>query len=141
MTACARLQVLLSFILFPLNSCVETKSNESEFVTNDPLQAFVHQLYPLGSDYFIHGSSDTVIFRCSLQKARHGLSGLALSEISIWGQKTGPWEVFVNIKDTAHVYIGTRYLNDTACLEYCWTKEYFKTGKCTWRAGWPIGKN
>jgi hypothetical protein len=107
-----------------------------EFVTRDPLKAFIREEYPLGSDYFIHGREDTVVFRCVLRNARDGVDGVALSEISIWG-RTGPWEIFRRRPDGAFAYAGTREVRDTSCLESCRTKEYLASGACKWSRGWP----
>lgn len=46
-----------------------TAANAAEFLTRDPLKAFVHGEYPLGDDYFIRGTEDTVVFRCLLPGA------------------------------------------------------------------------
>ena len=108
-----------------------------DFHTHDPLKAFVYVEYPLGSDYFIHGNEDTSLFRCILTKEKGGVDGVAYSEISIWGNRIGPWEIFRNEKDRGFAYIGTRILTDTACLESCRSEEYLKTGRCPWRKGWP----
>jgi hypothetical protein len=107
-----------------------------EFVTRDPLKAFIREEYPLGSDYFIHGREDTVVFRCVLRNDRDGVDGVALSEISIWG-RTGPWEIFRRRPDGAFAYAGTREVRDTSCLESCRTKEYLASGACKWSRGWP----
>jgi hypothetical protein len=107
-----------------------------EFVTRDPLKAFVREEYPLGSDYFIHGREDTVVFRCVLDKKRDGVDGVALSEISIWG-RTGPWEIFRRRPDGAFAYVETRGVRDTSCLESCRTKDYLASGECKWSRGWP----
>ena len=84
----------------------------------DPLEAFVYGKYELGEDYFISGNQNTYIFRCVLTKKRNGIEGVALSEISIWGNHGGPWEIFRSKKDR-FVYVGTKSLTDTACLEAC----------------------
>lgn len=106
------------------------------FVTRDPLKAFVYEEYPLGDDYFIRGNRDTFVFRCILTPKQDRIDGVALSEISIWGQ-TGPWEVFRRRSDGTFEYLGSRNVRDTSCLESCRTKEYVATGKCTWHRGWP----
>ena len=109
----------------------------AEFVTADPLRAFVYREYPLGSDYFIRGNSDTTIFRCVLTNAQRRFAGIALSEISIWGNRTGPWGVFRTRPDGTFTYVETGYLADTSCLESCQSKEYLASGQCTWSRGWP----
>jgi len=108
-----------------------------EFRTNDPLKAFIYSEYPLGNDYFIKGSGDTYIFRCVLTKKKESFEGLALSEISIWGNRTGPWEVFRKDKTGGFVYVETKHLSDTSCLESCRSKEYLESGQCQWQHGWP----
>jgi hypothetical protein len=107
------------------------------FRTSDPLRAFVGHEYPLGDDYFTRGESDTYVLRCFLTREKDGLDGLALSEISIWGNRTGPWEIFEKEGDTAYVYLDTRQLSDATCLEACSTAEYRASGRCRWRKGWP----
>ena len=107
------------------------------FLTHDPLRAFVYREYPLGDDYFIRGNEDTIVFRCPLTKAQAKFEGVALSEISIWGNHTGPWEVFRKTSDDLFAYVETRHFSDTSCLESCRTKEYLASGQCTWNRGWP----
>jgi len=106
------------------------------FRTNDPLKAFVHEGYAWGDDYFIHGKQDTILFRCVLTKSRDDFDGVALSEVSIWGNHGGPWEVFRKAKK-GFVYVGSQGLPDTACLESCRSREYLASGRCRWRRGWP----
>lgn len=108
-----------------------------EFRTSDPVKAFVHGEYQPGDDYFIHGNKDTYIFRCLLTEPADKFEGVALSEISIWGNRTGPWEIFRKEKDGSFVYAETRSLSDTSCLEHCRTKEYLSSGQCKWKRGWP----
>ena len=108
-----------------------------EFLTRDPLKAFVYSEYQLGDDYFIRGNEDTVIFRCPLTRAQRPFEGVALSEISIWGNRTGPWEVFRKRSDGTFVYVETRHFSESSCLESCRSKEYLVSGQCTWSRGWP----
>ena len=109
----------------------------ADFRTDDPLKAFVGGEYPLGDDYFIRGRADTYIIRCRLTKGKDGLDGLALSEASIWGNRTGPWEIFRKDRGAGFVYVETRQLADTACLESCSSREYLASGQCRWKSGWP----
>lgn len=102
----------------------------------DPIKAFVYSKYELGNDYFINGNLNTYIFRCALKKKRNRIDGIALSEISIWGNHGGPWEIFRR-KKNGFVYIGTRGLADTSCLEACRSKDYLASGHCDWQRGWP----
>ena len=110
----------------------------AEFSTPDPLKAFVRGEYPLGDDYFIAGVNDTVIFRCVLTKAQRQFEGVAFSEISIWGNRSGPWEVFRKNADDSFSYVETAQFGDTACLESCRSAEYNLSGVCRWVPGWPI---
>jgi hypothetical protein len=112
----------------------------ARFRTSDPLKAFVRGDYSWGDDYFIHGTKDTTLFRCLLTKEKDGVDGVALSEVSIWGNHGGPWEVFEKTKH-GFVYAGSRSLPDTACLESCETKEYLASGRCLWKRGWPTTPN
>lgn len=112
-------------------------AHTAEFRTRDPLKAFVYGEYPLGSDYFIGGNEDTSIFRCVLTREIEPFEGLALSEISIWGNRTGPWEIFRKESNGDFVYVGTKHLANTSCLESCRSKEYLASGHCTWRRSWP----
>jgi len=106
------------------------------FRTKDPLRAFVREEYPLGSDYFIRGHEDTYVFRCFLRRGPNRFDGIALSEISIWG-RTGPWDIFSRESNGDFTYVETGELPNTACLEFCRSKEYLTTGRCTWQHGWP----
>jgi hypothetical protein len=111
----------------------------AEFQTPDPLKAFVHEEYPLGSDYFIHGKDNTILLRCVLTKPEYSFNGIALSEQSIWGNRGGDWEVFRRRSGGNFAYVGTKHLTDNACLESCRSKEFLTTGRCTWQRGWPKG--
>ena len=115
---------------------VLSAADAAEFRTRDPLKAFIRNEYSLGTDYFIRGRDDTIVFRCLLTDER-GSEGVALSEISIWGNRTGPWEIFRKEPDGDFVYAETRHLTDTSCLESCRSKEYLTSGRCTWSRGWP----
>jgi hypothetical protein len=112
-------------------------AHSGEFRTTNPLKAFIHSEYPLGSDYFIKGTEDTYVFRCILTKEKEGFEGIALSEISIWGNRMGPWEIFRKGKGGGLIYAGTKELTDTSCLESCRSKEYLVSGQCQWQYGCP----
>jgi hypothetical protein len=103
----------------------------------NPLEAFVYGKYDLGDEYFISGNQNTFIFRCVLTERQNGIDGIALSEISIWGNHGGPWEIFRKKKSGSFAYVGTRSLTNTACLEACRSKDYLATGNCDWQPGWP----
>lgn len=108
-----------------------------QFRTPDPLKAFVTGEYVAGNDYFIRGSEDTILFRCVLTKAQRPYEGVAYSEISIWGNRTGPWEIFRAEADATYSYVETAQFSDTTCLESCRSKQYLASGECTWTKGWP----
>ena len=112
-------------------------AHSDQFRTKDPLKAFVNEEYPWGDDYFIHGNRDTYLFRCILTKKTDGTEGIALSEISIWGNHGGPWEIFRKTENGDYVYTGTGSVPNTSCLEWCQSKEYLSSRKCKWQRGWP----
>jgi len=128
--------------LFRVGVCVLTiliadSAQGEQFRTNNPLKAFVNQEYPWGDDYFIHGTRDTYLFRCILTRTTDGFDGIALSEISIWGNHGGPWEIFRKSEKGDYVYTGTEAIVNTSCLERCQSKEYLSSGQCKWQRGWP----
>jgi hypothetical protein len=69
-----------------------TGAYAAEFLTRDPLKAFVYSEYPLGDDYFIRAPRHRYL-SLSPNKGPASVRGVAPSEISIWGNRTGPWEV------------------------------------------------
>ena len=79
----------------------------------NPLEAFVYGKYDLGDEYFISGNQNTFIFRCVLTEGQNGIDGIALSEISIWGNHGGPWEIFRKKKSGSFAYVGTRKSSPT----------------------------
>ncbi len=117
-------------------------SAKTPFETADPLQAFVFDQYPRKSDYFINGSRDTTLFRCVADFNDDGRPDIALSEKSIWGNRTGPFEVFVQALNGRFRYARTAdYESDlkAVCgtqLESCSSNEYLASGKCQWKKGW-----
>src|SRR5262245_52258338 len=129
-----RTTTLLMLVLFAL--ATRMAEGGHAFRTSDPLKAFVDGAYAWGDDYFIHGNQDTTLFRCVLVKERDGFDGVALSEVSIWGNHGGPWDVFRKI-GKGFEYAGSRELRDTSCLESCQSKEYLASGHCDWQRGWP----
>jgi hypothetical protein len=117
--------------------CVLATAAKAGFETPDPLRAFVHGEYALGSDYFIHGKDNTVLLRCILIQSEYAFDGIALSEQSVWGNRGGDWEVFRKGSGGNFTYAGTRQLTNNACLLSCLSKELLSTGHCTWKRGWP----
>lgn len=127
-----RTSILVVLMLLALTSMAE---GGHAFRTGDPLKAFVDGAYAWGDDYFIHGNQDTTLFRCVLVKERDGFDGIAFSEVSIWGNHGGPWEVFRKIGKEFE-YVESRELRDTSCLESCQSKDYLAAGRCDWQRGW-----
>jgi hypothetical protein len=134
---CKSVAAMLRVVLCIAVALLADLAQAAEFRTNDPVKAFVRGEFPLGDDYFIHGNGDTYIFRCAIAGKNYRFNGLALSEISIWGNRTGPWELFRREKSGRFVYAGSRTLSDTGCLEHCRTKDYLASGHCQWLHGWP----
>src|SRR5574341_1932467 len=102
--------------------------------TADPLRAFVFNQYPRGSDYFINGIRDTTLFRCVADFNGDGRPDIALSERGIWGNRTGPFEIFVQGSKgrvryvrTADYELDLKLLCGTR-LESCSSNEYFSSG-------------
>lgn len=116
-------------------------SAQAPIETTDPLKAFVFDEYPRGSDYFIHGARDTVLFRCVADLNRDGHPDIALSEKSIWGNRTGPFEIFVHTANGRFRYLRTAdYALDLepTCgikVESCSSNDYLTSGKCQWKRG------
>jgi hypothetical protein len=123
-------------ILLLLSALAGVGHGGQTFRTSNPLKAFVHGDYPWGDDYFIHGNGDTILFRCVLLEKRDGFDGVALSEVSIWGNHGGPWEMFRKT-GTKFEYVGPGEVRDTSCLESCRSKDYLASGRCRWQRGWP----
>ena len=110
-------------------------AQSDQFRTNDPLKSFVNQEYALGDDYFIHGNRDTYLFRCILSEKTDALDGIALSEISIWGNHGGPWEIFRKTEMGDYVYTSTQAVANTSCLEWCPSKEYLSPANANGSVG------
>ena len=115
---------------------------QEPFDTSDPLRAFIYEQYPRGNDYFIHGYRNTTVYRCLADFNRDGRVDIALSEKSILGNRTGPFEIFVRDSDGDYNYQHTAdYASElkTLCagrIESCASGVYLTSGRCPWRAGW-----
>ena len=131
--------ILLSVALALASGAVNA---QGEVETADPLKAFVFEQYRRGSDYFINGNGNTVLLRCVADFNHDGRSDIALSEKSIWGNRTGPFEIFVRESNGRFRYLRTVDYESalrTACgarLESCASSEYLSSGKCRWKKGW-----
>lgn len=133
-----RIELTVQLVIAVLLAAVLAPARAAEFQTPDPLKAFVHEEYPLGSDYFIYGRGNTVLLRCVLSKPEYSFEGMALSEQSIWGNRGGDWEGFRKGGNGNFVYVGTRRIENTACLEPCQSSEFLSSGRCTWQRGWKL---
>lgn len=115
---------------------------QEPFDTSDPLRAFVYEQYPRGNDYFIHGYRNTTVYRCLADFNRDGRVDIALSEKSILGNRTGPFEIFVRDSDGDYNYQRTAdYASELKSLcagriESCALGIYLTSGRCPWHAGW-----
>lgn len=114
-----------------------TAASADAFRTTDPLKAFVDGDYARGDDYFIRPDGDSILLKCELSLTEAGIEGVALSESSIWGNRTGPWEIFRRDRDGSFAYVATKHLLNISCLESCRLADYLTTGRCQWRRGWP----
>jgi hypothetical protein len=134
------MRAAVPFLLFAL--AAGPAHAQEPFDTSDPLRAFVYEQYPRGSDYFTHGYRDTTVYRCLADVNRDGRIDIALSEKSILGNRTGPFEVFVRDKDGDYHYQRTAdYDTELKALcsgriESCALGVYLTSGRCPWRAGW-----
>jgi hypothetical protein len=129
-------------LLLSLATALDSVNANTAIETPDPLKAFVLEQYPRGSDYFINGSRDTTLFRCIADFNGDGRPDIALSEKSIWGNRTGPFDIFVQGANGRFRYVRTvDYESDLkpACgtqLESCSSNAYLSFGKCQWKKGW-----
>jgi hypothetical protein len=134
------MRAVVSLLLFTL--VAGPVHAQEPFETSDPLRAFVYEQYPRGSDYFIHGYRDTKVYRCLADVNRDGRIDIALSEKSILGNRTGPFEIFVRDGGRDYNYQRTAdYDSELKALcagriESCKLGVYLTSGQCPWRAGW-----
>jgi hypothetical protein len=128
-------------IILALAATADLVSGFAPIETDDPLKAFVFDQYPRGSDYFINGNRDTTLFRCIADFNRDARPDIALSEKSIWGNRTGPFEIFIQEANGRFRYLRTAdYDSDLkplcgSRLESCSSNDYLSSGKCTWKKG------
>jgi hypothetical protein len=112
-----------------------------EIITADPLKSFFNEEYDLGSDYFTHGKDNTLLIRCVIDVDGDGMEDMALSELSIWGNRTGPVEIFIGLPDGKFRYAYTEDYSSTLSercgnrVEVCKAAEYATSGRCTWHEG------
>lgn len=131
-----------AMVLLLVLAASSTIGADAPFETDDPLKAFVFEAYPLGSDYFVNGNADTVLIRCIADFNRDTRPDIALSEKSIWGNRTGPFELFVQVAERRFRYLRTADYElelKSVCgsrLESCSSRGYLSSGKCLWGKGW-----
>lgn len=124
-----------------LAATAELVSGSVPIETDDPLKAFVFDEYPRGDDYFINGNRNTTLFRCIADFNRDARPDIALSEKSIWGNRTGPFEIFVQDPNGRFRYLRPAdYESDLkplcgSRLESCSSDDYLSSGQCTWEKG------
>lgn len=131
------------FLIFSLLVSSSLVCANEAFVTTDPLKAFMYEEYPLGSDYFIHGKKNTILFRCVADFNQDGRLDIAISEKSIWGNRTGPLEIFVLEESDKYTYLHTvDYEYETRLkaicgskIESCSSDKYLSFGECNWKKG------
>jgi hypothetical protein len=129
------------FVFLALTACSEALSATPSNEIRDPLEAFVLEQYPRGSDFFVHGDRDTTLYRCVADFNGDGRADIALSEQSIWGNRTGPFEIFIQEPDGRFRYLHTvDYESEMKplCggrLQSCSSNQYLSSGKCTWKKG------
>jgi hypothetical protein len=130
-------------LLFVVAAASGSAGAQARTDTTDPLKAFVFDEYPRGNDYFVNGTRDTTLIRCRADFNGDGRPDVALSEKSIWGNRTGPFEVFVSVPGGLSRYTRTAdYASDlkSVCaprLESCSSRDYLSSGTCRWRKGVP----
>ena len=130
--------MFLFFSVFVLSSLV--CANEI-IITTDPLKAFVYEEYSLGNDYFIHGKGNTILFRCVADFNQDGRLDMAISEKSIWGNRTGPFEIFVLDERGRFTYLHTVDYETklkaicASKIESCSSNEYLSSRACKWKKG------
>ncbi|WP_427500838.1 hypothetical protein ACQE3E_16130 [Methylomonas sp. MED-D] len=127
------------YVLFAIAAALNSAIAATAIETDDPLKAFVLDLYPRGSDYFINGKHDTTLFRCVADFNGDARLDIALSELSIWGNRTGPFDIFAREPNGRFKYLRTSDYESklkALCrerLESCFSNDYLSTEKCQWK--------
>ena len=75
----------------------------------DPTQAFVEGYDPSGNDFLANVPERTVLLRIRADFDNDGVTDLALSDSSTWGNAGGQWLLFRGQRDGSYVYWGTRF--------------------------------
>lgn len=110
-------------------------------VTRDPVGLFVREgdTWVDVSDFFIHGKENTILFRVIQDVNGDGIKDLALSEISIWGNKTGDWVIFRGRKDGSYSRDVRRagQTIDQSLMEWAATRAHDTKNGYRWKRGYP----
>ncbi len=80
----------------------------------DPTRTFVEGYDPSGNDFFANLPERTVLPRIRADFDSDGITDLALSESSTWGNAGGQWLLFRGQSDGSYVYWGTLFFSPGA---------------------------
>jgi hypothetical protein len=81
---------------------------------SDPARAFVEGYDPSGNDFFANVPERTVLLRIRADFDNDGITDIALSESSTWGNAGGQWLLFRGQSDGKYVYWGTLFFSPSA---------------------------
>ncbi len=81
---------------------------------SDPTRAFVEGYDPSGNDFFANVPERTVLLRIRADFDNDGITDIALSESSTWGNAGGQWLLFRGQSDGKYVYWGTLFFSPSA---------------------------
>src|ERR1700682_5108028 len=82
----------------------------------DPTQAFVEGYDPSGNDFLVNVPERTVLLRIRVDFDGDGISDLALSDSSTWGNAGGQWLLLRGQPDQSYVYWGTLFFRPGAAV-------------------------
>lgn len=82
----------------------------------DPTRAFVEGFDPSGNDFLANVPERTVLLRIRADFDNDGVSDLALSDSSTWGNAGGQWLLFRGQPDQSYVYWGTLFFSPGAAV-------------------------
>jgi hypothetical protein len=108
-----RMRLLLGAGAVALLSVAAGAAAASERLS-DPTRAFVEGYDPSGNDFFANVPERTVLLRIRADFDNDGITDIALSENSTWGNAGGQWLLFRGQSDGNYVYWGTLFFSPTA---------------------------
>ena len=108
-----RMQLLLGAGAVALLSLAAGVAAASERLS-DPTRAFVEGYDPSGNDFFANEPERTVLLRIRADFDNDGITDIALSESSPWGNAGGQWLLFRGQSDGNYVYWGTLFFSPSA---------------------------